>query len=105
MGYTTDFDGQFNLDRELSDDDYEFLVKFNETRRMKRNVEGYGVDGEWFVDGTGFAGQDHDATIVEYNGPPSTQPGLWCQWRPTEDHKAIEWDDGEKFYNYVEWIE
>ena len=32
------------------------------------------------------------------------QPGLWCQWVPTEDGTAIVWDEGEKFYNYVEWI-
>ena len=32
------------------------------------------------------------------------QPGLWCQWIPTEDGTAIEWDEGEKFYAYIEWI-
>lgn len=33
------------------------------------------------------------------------QPGLWCQWIPTDDGTAIVWDEGEKFYNYKEWIE
>jgi len=28
----------------------------------------------------------------------------YCQWTPTEDGKAIEWDGGEKFYDYVEWL-
>lgn len=32
-------------------------------------------------------------------------PGIWCQWIPTEDGKCLEWDEGEKFYNYVEWLE
>lgn len=33
------------------------------------------------------------------------QPGLWCQWIPNGDGTAIVWDEGEKFYEYVEWIE
>lgn len=33
------------------------------------------------------------------------QPGLWCQWVPNEDGTAIVWDEGEKFYEYVAWIE
>ena len=32
-------------------------------------------------------------------------PGLWCQWRPNESGTTIEWDGGEKFYEYVAWIE
>ncbi len=34
---------------------------------------------------------------------PRGQPGLWCQWT-TEDGTSIVWDEGEKFYNYVEWL-
>jgi hypothetical protein len=30
---------------------------------------------------------------------------LWCQWIPNEEGDAIVWDGGEKFYNYVEWIQ
>ena len=37
--------------------------------------------------------------------PPKTQPGLWCQWVPTEDGFGLEWDGNEKFYYYVEWLE
>lgn len=33
------------------------------------------------------------------------QPGLWCQWIPNEEGTRILWDDGEKFYEYTEWIE
>ena len=105
MGYTTEFKGQFNLDKPLSVADLNFLKKFNETRRMARNLpEEYGVQGEFYVDGSGSFGQDREKSVIDYNTPPSTQPGLWCQWVPTEDGEAIEWDGGEKFYNYVEWI-
>jgi hypothetical protein len=105
MGYSTDFFGSFKLDRPLDEVTKTFLQKFAETRRMKRNIQGYGVDGEFYVDGKGSFGQDHDATVVEYNQPPSTQPSLWCQWVPNAEGTEIEWDGSEKFYNYVEWIQ
>ena len=105
MGYTTDFSGRFELDKPLAPKMKKFLTMFNETRRMKRNVdEAFGIDGEFFVFGTGSYGQDNDNTIVDFNQQPSTQPSLWCQWVPTEDGTAIEWDGGEKFYAYSEWL-
>ena len=105
MGYTTDFSGRFELDKPLAPKMKKFLTMFNETRRMKRNVdEAFGIDGEFFVFGTGSFGQDNDSTIVDFNQQPSTQPSLWCQWTPSEDGTAIEWDGGEKFYAYSEWL-
>jgi len=106
MGYTTDFEGSFNITPVLSQKDNEFLTKFSETRRMARNVgPEYGIEGEFYVDGTGWAGQDSDKNVINYNRPPSTQPGLWCQWIPTDDGCELVWDGGEKFYNYVEWLD
>lgn len=32
-------------------------------------------------------------------------PGIWCQWAPSKDGWHIGWDGGEKFYDYVEWME
>jgi hypothetical protein len=105
MGYTTEFTGAFQLNKPLNAETKEFLMRLSRTRRMKRNVvPEYGVEGEFYVNGTGMAGQDRDATIVDYNKPPSTQPSLWCDWIPTDDGLFIEWNGGEKFYNYVEWI-
>lgn len=107
MGYTTDFSGEFTLNKPLDKKTMTFLIKFNETRRMKRKFpdDKYGIDGEFFVDGTGCMGQDNDATVVDHNTHPSTQPGLWCGWRPNDEGTAIVWDGGEKFYHYVEWIQ
>jgi hypothetical protein len=121
MGYTTDFSGQFTLDKPLAANHLAYLQKFAETRRMKRNatitatredntrilagISDVGVDAEFFVGAGGMAGQESTGDVVDYNRPPSTQPGLWCQWIPTSDGTAIEWDGGEKFYDYVEWIE
>ena len=64
-----------------------------------------GDDGEYFVGSDADFGQNHTIDIVNYNSPPSTQPGLWCQWVPNEDGTKIEWDGGEKFYHYVEWLQ
>jgi len=120
MGYTTDFEGSFTLDKPLTEAQAAYLKAFNETRRMKRNADiaatmpdekrlavnlPIGVDAEYFTGGVGYMGQDRDDSVIESNYPPSTQPSLWCQWIPSSDRTAIEWDDGEKFYHYVEWLE
>lgn len=121
MGYTTDFYGQFEFNKPVEPWLIEYVNKFCETRRMKRDNEKIkelypnwkdlcfngelGTDGEYFVGGTGFYGQGRDQSILEYNRPASTQPELWCQWVVTEDGKYLEWDEGEKFYEYEEWLE
>lgn len=43
-----------------------------------------------------FADDRHDDNIF---------PGNYCQWVAREDGSEIAWDEGEKFYNYVEWME
>ena len=112
MGYTTDFKGKFKVmfkgePKALDKETKEYLVKFSETRRMIRKFpkNEYGVDGEFYVGGKGFMGQDADKSVVDHNRPPSTQPALWCQWTPSKDGKYLQWDGGEKFYSYVEWLE
>lgn len=105
MGYTTEFFGQFKLNKKLDKHLHMFFKKLSETRRMARNLPPeYGVEGELFVDGDGFAGQIKDASVIDHNRPPKTQPSLWCGWTPTEDGTAIEWNCGEKFYGYTEWL-
>ncbi len=105
MGYTTDFSGRFELNKQLSPKMKQYLTLFNETRRMGRNTdEVFGVQGEFFVFGGGSFGQATEPNIIDFNEEPSTQPSLWCHWCPSEDGMAIEWDGGEKFYHYTEWL-
>lgn len=105
MGYNTDFEGAFTIDRPVDDQTYELLVGLASTRRVKRNVDPrYGVEGEFYIDDSDPYHQSKDPTIIDYNRPPATQPGLWCQWMIQEDHQTIEWDGNEKFYSYTEWI-
>jgi hypothetical protein len=119
MGYHTQFRGKFNVSPPLEPQHREYLRAFAETRRMRRNTEQcallpdplreatglwVGVDGGYFVGGGGYMGQAETPDIISYNHPPHGQPGLWCHWAPSEDGTAIEWDGGEKFYDYVDWI-
>lgn len=118
MGYTTDFSGQFNLDKPLSAEHKAYLDAFNGTRRMKRNAAKLGPDslreaaklpagkeGGYYVGSTRDYGQGRTPDVIDYNSPPEGQPSLWCQWVPNESGTAIVWDDGENFYSYVEWIQ
>jgi hypothetical protein len=91
----------------------------------------YGRDGEYFAKDDGQSGQSKDDSIIDYNTPPGQlgyddksfgdfnarwdemqrritnnecQPGLWCQWVISEDGTKLEWDGGEKFYEYAAWL-
>jgi hypothetical protein len=128
MRYTTEFTGKFDLNKPLSSEHRAYLAAFAETRRMKRDATQtvlrpdplriavglpIGDEGGYFVGASGnteddwqkMRGQEHTPDVTDYNHEPAGQPGLWCQWVPTEDGSAIEWDGGEKFYSYVEWIQ
>lgn len=100
MGYTTEFSGCVRIDPPLNQEEIDYLNKFSGTRRMDRS------SGPYFVDGDGFAGQgDGPDTIYNYNKPPKGQPGLWCNWEPSEDGKYIRWNGGEKFYESDAWMD
>ncbi len=99
MGYTTDFSGRVSVTPPLNAAEVEYLTKFSESRRMDRSL------GPYYVDGSGFRGQGHDADIKNFNTPPAGQPSLWCGWIPTPDGTAIEWDGTEKFYASEEWMQ
>jgi len=119
MGYTTNFEGYFGLDKPLTLEHFNYLKAFSKSRRMKRDSNiaetledevrknvglPIGTEGEFFVSGSGFIEQDNDKSVIDHNYPPITQPGLWCQWVPNANGTKIEWDGREKFYDYVEWI-
>lgn len=136
MGYTTDFTGAFKLDKPLIPRHAVYLSKFSETRRMKRNADltatrsdavresvelPVGPEGCYFVEESGEFGQNKGEDVIDYNTPPSGQPGLWCQWVPGNQYdepfheimlldveknqfSTIVWNQTEKFYNYVPWL-
>lgn len=73
MGYTTEFEGQFRMDK---------LPPAEVVVRL-RGLEG--IDG-----------RDEDDPDM---------PDAYCQWQLTKDCQGIEWDGGEKFYKYEEWLQ
>ncbi len=121
MGYTTDFSGWFEITPTLEEKHRDYLALFSGGRRMKRDpVEAeklsdpvrqvvglpIGVDGGYYVGSANLNfGQDSDPSVLNYNRPPDDQPGLWCQWVPSDDGKTLAWDEGEKFYEYAEWLQ
>lgn len=90
MGYTTTFDGKVAIDPPLNQEEIQFLTDFSESRRMDRKEGPYELENE---------------NVLNHNKPPEGQPGLWCDWVPTPDGEAIVWNEGEKFYNSVEWMQ
>ncbi|TAG98267.1 MAG: hypothetical protein EAZ09_22610 [Oscillatoriales cyanobacterium] len=118
MGYTTIFDGKFDLNKRLLDSEAIYLLEFSRTRRIKRNPAilrnipdpareavnlPVGEEGCYFVNEKWD--EDSEVSVVNYNRPPKTQPGLWCKWIPTADGGGIKWNGAEKFYDYVEWLQ
>jgi hypothetical protein len=74
MGYNTDFNGEFKFNKPLDDTTYKELVTLNKTRH-----------------------EDGHSTKSKF-------PGIWCHWVPSKDGCSLEWDEGEKFYYYIEWL-
>ena len=123
MGYTTEFSGGLEISPALAPNVVEYINTFSTTRRMKRDVtklpaldphgvcglfgtSNYGLEGEYYASTKlDSYGQSPDESVMDQNCPPSTQPGLWCQWVIEDDGKSLVWDGGEKFYNYAKWLE
>jgi hypothetical protein len=101
-----------------TEEQIKYINTFSGTRRMKRDVnalmtlykgkhglnENYGIEGEFFCKEDGNCGQNNDASVLDHNTPAKTQPGLWCQWVLNENGTELEWDGGEKFYAYIDWL-
>lgn len=119
MGYTTEFNGAFELDKPLSSKQLDYLRAFSCTRHMTRNVDKttlredpvrvavglpVGISGGYFVGDISCPNNVAVSDVVSYNNPPAGQPGLWCHWIPDDIGESIVWNGAEKFYDYVEWL-
>lgn len=99
MGYTTYFQGSVKIEPPLNEHEVAYLKDFAGSRRMKRTA------GPYFADPGGDFGQgSREDEVLEYNQPDDEQPGLWCQWIPSDDGTELMWDRAEKFYNSAEWM-
>lgn len=76
MGYTTDFEGKLKLSRALT------VPEYNELKQL----------------GEGYEKEDYAKLNPEH-------PDSYLQWVPTQDGLGYCWNDGEKFYDYAEWLQ
>lgn len=99
MGYNTDFFGEITITPALNSDEIAYLRDFANSRRIHRTRGPlYAVPGsDW-----GQSGDTDD--VLSFNNPDPDQPGLWCQWVPTDDGTELVWDEGEKFYDSAAWM-
>lgn len=98
MGYTTQFRGEFKLNKPADANVQYILRGLHDTRRIKRALPtAYGYEGEFYFG-------DSDFGVLDFNSPPATQPSLYCQWKLMSDNLTIAWDGGEKFYEYIDWL-
>lgn len=84
------------------------LELYKKTGLDKIHGPTFGVEGEFYFQVTepGYPSNGFgDLTVLDHNRPPKTQPGLWCQWIVSKDRKTLMWDGGEKFYDYIQWLE
>jgi hypothetical protein len=98
MGYTTEFIGAVTVEPPLNDAEQEYLARFSGTRRMRRR------SGPYHAVDDGNFGQSRTDDVIDFNEPPVGQPGLWCQWVPSDGGRSIEWDQSEKFYYADRWM-
>jgi hypothetical protein len=99
MDYDTEFEGRIYIEPPLSEDERKYLNAFSDTRRMKCE------QGPYYVERGGYMGQEKGPDVRDFNTPPEGQPSLWCQWVPTEDGSALEWNGDENFIAPVEWMQ
>jgi len=94
MGYTTDFEGQINIQPPLNPTEIKYLSAFFEMRHMHRE------DGPYYVGGG-------EEGVFDQNQTDPSQPkyGLWCDLEVAEDGTAIRWNGSEKSYAMDEWME
>ncbi len=76
MGYTTEFQGEFKLDKALSLSHAMILKALNESEL-------------------------NDDDIAQL----PTMPDGYFQWEPTKSRLGIKWDGNEKFYHYDKWLQ
>lgn len=81
MAYSIDFIGSFNLNKQLSYNDYIILKTFNQTQSAKR-----------------------DFKFANYTLSKENQPNSACCWTPTEDRFQIIWDGNKQFYFFKQWM-
>ena len=115
MAYCTNFVGRFELNRQLTEAEYAYLLEFSYTNRIKRDCNIFnlipdpireavglplGIDGEYFVSSVKNFVPPDGGRVMYYYCPPISQPGLFCYWFPSLDGKHLEEPVIDKIFYY-----
>lgn len=119
--------GYYNITPKLTDYDKFYLLNFNLTPHLKRNVDlldkiyngkngykgYYGIEGELFINyKVDFNGHPLNnpglnkinKKVVIDNKPPSEQPNIICPWKPTLDGKNLISGNYKVYHNNYGWL-
>jgi hypothetical protein len=94
VGYHTEFTGHVAVTPPLNEHEVNYLRKFANSRRYAR------TSGPYQTETDSYRGPD----TVDYNDRADGQPGLWCDWEPSDDGTRISWNGTEKFYYADVWM-
>lgn len=100
MERTSKFIGEISIFPALSAEEINYLKQFNSTRHTQLLPDPYAI-GNFEPEDLRNADPD---LVMKNSCPQEGQPGLWCNWIPTNDGTAIKWDGAEKSHDMAEWL-
>ena len=114
MGYTTWFEGELTPNKPFKKEFINYINAFSEKRHEPRDVEiikrsdpdwaKHCLDGNLGPYGMYYVGSFDEGVIDRSAAKGYTCPGYWCFWCINEETGVVEWDGGEKFYQYTDWL-
>ncbi|MEV6403971.1 hypothetical protein AB0M58_13635 [Streptomyces bobili] len=96
MDFSAPPTGTLTVSPPLNPQEIAFLRSFSASRRMRRREGPYSTREDVPYD---------DLGPVDYNRPHEGQPGLSCNWEPTDDGAGIRWDGSTSFDHADEWLQ
>ena len=114
MGYTTWFEGERTPNKPFKKEFINYIKAFSEKWHEPRDVEiikrsdpdwaKHCLDGNLGPYGMYYVGNFDEGVIDRSLAKSYTCPGYWCNWCINEETGVVEWDGGEKFYQYTDWL-
>lgn len=114
MGYTTWFEGGLTPNKPFKKEFVNYINAFSEKWHEPRDVEiikrsdpdwaKHCLDGNLGPYGMYYVGSFDEGVIDRSAAKGYTCPGYRCDWCINEETGVVEWDGGEKFYQYTDWL-
>ena len=114
MGYTTWFEGELTPNKPFKKEFINYINAFSEKWHEPRDVEiikrsdpdwaKHCLDGNLGPYGMYYVGNFDEGVIDRSLAKSYTCPGYWCNWCINEETGVVEWNGGEKFYQYTDWL-